>query len=327
MRRRLLLALGLSLGLHVLVLALLLRLPREASRAIPPRPLAVEIVELPRTAGTRATERRAGPGRTAGAPPVQAAAPSPPPAHPVRPGGDAPLAPPNLFPEGALAVAVPEVAGTELADAGPPEAVLARRIQTWRLSNLAEQRVAAGVDSYFSTLAHALRDGLGTPPPAGSPRAGTPSGAQRWIQGWLAALEAAEAPPDPAPPGEPLPQMNQHDVSGREGELIRRLLGPMAPTQTSLIQPFELFRKTQVPPAAVLRIEQDAEGHVVHADLVASSGDSGFDAWVKRSALLALAAVPRPPAQGAGIHPEGTRSEWAFWRQGDGVSVVLLRVY
>ncbi|HMK73148.1 MAG TPA: TonB C-terminal domain-containing protein, partial [Myxococcaceae bacterium] len=83
-----------------------------------------------------------------------------------------------------------------------------------------------------------------------------------------------------------------------------------------------------IPPAAVLRIVQDADGHLVAAELIASSGDASFDAWVKRSAALALAAVPRPPHQrGAGLHPDGTKSDWAFWRQGDSVSVVLLRVY
>jgi hypothetical protein len=65
----------------------------------------------------------------------------------------------------------------------------------------------------------------------------------------------------------------------------------------------------------------------VQVELVASSGDARFDAWVKRSAALALASVPRPPGQGAGLHPDGTRSEWAFYRTDDGVAVLLLRVY
>jgi hypothetical protein len=329
MRRRLILALGLSLGLHVLLFALLLRVARETRAHAPvQQPIAVEIRETPRTTGPR--PQRAQPGPSLGAPRAQA-----PPKGTVRapPGArgppDAPLVAPNLFPEGALAVAVPGVQREEPPDAGSPAEVLAARIQGWRLGNLAEQRVATGVDSYFSTLAHALRDGMGTPPPPGSPRAGTPSGAQRWIKGWLDAVQAADAPPDPpAPPGEPLPEVAHHDLSGREADMIRRLLGPMAPTQSSLVSPLELFKKTQLPPAAVLRIVQDADGHLVAAELLASSGDASFDAWVRRSAALALAAVPRPPHQrGAGLHPDGTKSDWAFYRQGDGVSVVLLRVY
>jgi hypothetical protein len=223
-------------------------------------------------------------------------------------------------------VAVPALPAPEALDAGSPAEVLTARVQGWRLANLAEQRVANGVDSYFSTLAHALRDGLGEAPPPGSARQGSASAGQRWLQGWLAGLAEAEGPAD-APRGERGPTQPQHDLDGREGDMLRRILGPMAPTQTSLLAPFELFRKTQLPPAAVLRLEQDADGHLVRAQLVASSGDTTFDTWVLRSAALALAAVPRPPAYGAGLHPEGTRSEWAFYRQGDGVSVLLLRVY
>ena len=329
MRRRLLLALGLSLGLHALLFVLLLRLARE-TRPRPPLhpPIAVEIRETPRATGPRS--QRATPGPPAGAPrtpaPVQGAVR----ATPAAPGpSDAPRAAPNLFPEGALAVAVPGLKREEPLDAGSPAEVLAGRIQGWRLGNLAEQRVATGVDSYFSTLAHALRERMGSPPPPGSPRAGTPTGTQRWIKSWLDAVEAADAPPDPpAPPGEPLPEVAHHDLSGREADMIRRLLGPMAPTQSSLVNPVELLKKSQMAPAAVLRIVQDADGHLLQAELVASSGDSSFDAWVKKAAALALAAVPKPPHQrGAGLHPDGTRSDWAFYRQGDGVSVVLLRVY
>jgi hypothetical protein len=234
---------------------------------------------------------------------------------------------PNLFPEGALAVASPALPTPETPDAGSAAEVLTARVQGWRLASLAEQRVAVGVDSYFSTLAHALRDGLGEAPPPGSARQGTASAGQRWVQGWLTALQEAEGPPPDAPQGERGPTQPQHDLAGREGDMLRRLLGPMAPTQTSLTGPFELFRKTQLPPAAVLRLTQDAEGHLVGAELVASSGDSTFDAWVRRSAALALASVPRPPAYGAGLHRDGTRSEWAFYREGEGVTVLLLRVY
>jgi len=328
-RRRLLLALGLSLGLHALLFALLLRLARETGPRPPLHPpIVVEIHETPRATGPR--PHRATPGPPAGAPRAQAPAQGQvrPPTGPPGPS-DAPRAAPNLFPDGALAVAVPAGEPEETPDAGSPAEVLTRRIQGWRLGNLAEQRVATGVDSYFSTLAHALRENMGTPPPPGSPRAGTPTGMQRWMQSWLDALAAADAPPDPpAPPGEPLPEVAHHDLSGREADLLRRMLGPMAATQTSLVNPVELLKKSQLPPAAVLRIVQDADGHLLQADLLASSGDSSFDAWVKKAAPLALAAVPKPPHQrGAGLHPDGTKSDWAFFRQGDGVSVLLLRVY
>jgi hypothetical protein len=329
MRRRLLVALGLSLGLHALLLALLLRAGAKPPR--PPerrRPMEVEVLASKAASAPRPSQRQPTPGRSGGTSRVGASAAAAPGAQPSRvAGSDAPRVGPDLFPEGALAAALPPPPEPAAPDAGPPQAVvLAGRIQAWRLGSLAEQRVATGVDSYFSTLAHALRGGLGTPPPEGSPAYGTPSAGQRWLQGWLAALSAEDTPPEP-PPAERPPQAAEHDLSGRESDLIRRLLGPMAPTQTSLTGPLALFRKTQIPPSAVLRLEQDAEGHLIRTELLASSGDATFDAWVMRSAALALAAVPKPPGFGAGLHPDGTRSDWAFYRQGDGVAVLLLRVY
>ena len=329
MRRRILLALGFSLGLHLMLFALLSRLGREQGAPALRRALVVEVVERPEAAAPRPGTRKAEPGRPGGGTRAHVPALATPQAPPARTGQpDAPRAGPNLFPEGAFAVALPGQPEPEPPDAGPPAVVLAGRIQTWRLDNLAEQRVAIGVDSYFSTLAHALRDGLGRPPAPGSPRLGTASGGQKFLQAYLASLAPPGEPPDPEPArAERGPQPALHDLGGREDDLIRRLLGPMAPTQNSLINPFELFKQSQLPDAAVLRVVQDAEGHLVRSELLASSGDTSFDAWVKRAAALALAAMPKPPDHGAGLHPDGTRSDWAFFRQGDGVSVLLLRVY
>ncbi len=330
MRPRLLLALGLSLALHALLFLGLARFAdRRPALLQPGRPLVVEVLRRPARPPGAQRLAPAPKAPSAGAP-ARGVAPGAPGPSPYRvPAGrpDAPVAPPNLFPQAALAAGVPPQVEAEAPDAGTPAQVLAGRIQAWRLGALAEARVAVGVDSYFSTLAHALRDGLGTPPPPGAARQGTPSGTQRWLQAWLASLAEAEGPADAPPKGEPLPVTQMHDMGGREGDLLRRQLGPMAPTQESLFAPFELFRKSQVPPAAVLRIEQDAQGHVVHVQLLASSGDATFDAWAQRSAALALAAVPKPPTQGAGLHPDGTRSDWAFYRSGDGAQVLLLRVY
>jgi TonB C terminal len=323
MRQRLSLAAGLSLALHLVVFLLLLRLSGAAREAPRPRPLLVEVLERPARTAKR---QRPLPGHPTGAPqPKTPAAASGPGAR--GPGADdVPRAPLDLFPEGALALAAPAPPAPEAADAGSPAEIIAARVQGWRLGALAEYRVAVGVDSYFSTLAHALRDGLGAAAPPGSPRHGTPSAGQRFLQGWLAGLAEADGPADAAR-GERGPTQPQHDVGGREADALRRLLGPMAPTQESLVAPFELFRKTQLPPAAVLRLEQDADGQLTRVALVASSGDAGFDAWVQRSAALALSAMPKPPESGAGLHPDGTRSEWAFFRSGDAVSVLLLRVY
>lgn len=325
MRRRLSLAAALSLGLHLLVFFLVVRLSTRPPPTPPPRPLLVEVLERPARRTPRPSQTRPLPGRPNGAAEGQAAQAAPPSAA-GRGVEDAPRVPLDLFPEGALALAAPARPPAETPDAGSPAEVIAARIQGWRLGALAENRVAVGVDTYFSTLAHALRDGLGRGPEAGSAGAGTPSAGQRFLKGWLDALAEANGPPDGAR-GERGPTQPQHDADGREAEALRRQLGPMAPTAESLVAPFQLLKRTQLPPAAVLRLEQDAEGHLTRAALVASSGDSGFDAWVQKSAALALAAVPKPPAYGAGLHPDGTRSEWAFYRSGDSVTVLLLRVY
>jgi hypothetical protein len=326
-RQRLLLAAGLSLVLHAVLFLALARLAEERPRTAPSRPLVVEVLQRPSRHKQAVQRTRPTPGaahsasRTSSPPQAATSAPS---ATPGR--SDAPRVAVDLFPEGALAVAAPGRPEPEAPDAGTPAEVIVRRIQGWRLESLAEYRVAVGVDSYFSTLAHALRDGLGAPPAQGSPRHGTPSAGQRWLQGWLAAVEEANQQRE-APRAERVPSQAEHDLGGREGDMLRRLLGPMAPTQDSLVAPVQLLKRTQLPPSAVVRLEQDSEGHLTHAALVASSGDAGFDAFVLRSAALALAGVPKPPSYGAGLHPEGTRSEWAFYRAGEGVAVLLLRVY
>src|SRR5262249_49914866 len=46
--------------------------------------------------------------------------------------------------------------------------------------------------------------------------------------------------------------------------------------------------------------------------LLQSSGNSAFDTHVVRSAPLAIERLGEPPANGAGIHPEGIRSAWSF---------------
>jgi hypothetical protein len=325
-RRRLLLAVGLSLALHALVFLLLARLAHERPPVPAQRPLVMEVLERPvKRVPHPAHAKPVSPGQGEG---TQKAAGSTHAGPTLRraPGlPDAPRAPLDLFPEGALAVASPPV--PEPPDAGSPAEVLTARVQGWRLDSLAEHRVAMGVDSYFSTLAHALRDNLGEAPPPGSGH-GSPSGGQRVLQGWLSNLAEAEKPPE-ASLAERGPTQTQHDVGGREADMVHQLLGPMAPTQDSLMAPLELIKRAlaEAPPAAVLRLVQDAKGHLVAVELVASSGDASFDAWVKRSAALALAAVPKPPGYGTGLHPDGTRSDWAFYRAGDGVAVLLLRVY
>jgi hypothetical protein len=195
-----------------------------------------------------------------------------------------------------------------------------------RRDALAERLVATGVDDYFKDYRRALQSHMGEPPPGGGPRHGDLTAGQRWINAWLDALEEANSRRDP-PKSERMPAQNVQDVTGRMEEFVANQLGPMAVQPTFAAQRL-LQRAAAASPVAVLLIVQRADGSIASTELVASSGDKAFDAYVVEHAPLALASVPRPPArQGAGLHPDGTRTEWAFYRAGDACGVLLLRVY
>ena len=200
------------------------------------------------------------------------------------------------------------------------------RGETMRRDNLAERLVATGVDDYFKDYRRALQGHMGPPPPGGGPKHGDLTPGQRWINAWLDALEEANSARDP-PKGERMPARNVQDVTGRMDEFITNQLGPMAVHPSFAAQRL-LQRASAGAPVAVLLIVQRADGSIASTELVASSGDKAFDAYVLEHAALALAAVPAPPRRiGAGLHPDGTKTEWAFYRAGEGCGVLLLRVY
>jgi hypothetical protein len=201
-----------------------------------------------------------------------------------------------------------------------------QRVDTWRRQGMAAYRVAVGVDDYFKDYRRALQGAMGPPPPGGGPKHGDLTAGQRWINSWLDALAAADPSRDP-PSGERMRAQNVQDLSGRMDEFLLNQLGPMA-IQPSFTAQQIIRNAVASVPMAVLLIVQRADGSIESTELVASSGDKSFDAYVQEHAKLALASVPRPPArQGAGLHPEGTRTEWAFFRAGAGCGVFLLRVY
>jgi hypothetical protein len=200
------------------------------------------------------------------------------------------------------------------------------RVERMRRDNLAERLVATGVDDYLKDYRKALQAHMGPPPPGGGPKHGDLTAGQRWINAWLDALEEANSRRDP-PKGERMPAQNVQDVTGRMDEFVSNQLGPMA-VQPSFAAQRLLQRAAAEAPVAVLLVVQRADGSIASTELVASSGDKAFDAYVVEHAPLALASVPRPPPrQGAGLHPEGTRTEWAFYRAGEGCGVLLLRAY
>jgi len=306
---------------------------RPATRiTLRPLPPPSHAPDHPRPPASGPTHRPALPAPPA--PPATASRPSPgvttAPPHP--PAADAPI---QLFPGGAVARGAGPLAP------GDPGASTARdvpdspdvegkrvldRVQTMRRDGLAERLVATGVDDYFKDYRRALQAHMGPPPPGGGPKHGDLTAGQRWINAWLAAVEEANSRRE-SPRGERMPAQNVQDVTGRMDEFVSNQLGPMA-VQPSFAAQRLLQRAAAGTPVAVLLVVQRADGTIASTELVASSGDKAFDAYVVEHAPLALAAVPRPPArQGAGLHPEGTRTEWAFYRAPEGCGVLLLRVY
>jgi len=344
-RRPFLRALVLSLALHAALLIWLFRHapppplpPRPATRVTlrtlpspPPRPAPRP--SPPGPAPPPDGERARAPAREAEPPGISAAPPAATRGPPGTPPADAPL---QLFPPGAISrgAGPPPSPGTGATSGRDvpesPEAEARRvkgRVDGWNLDAFAEERVAVGVDDYFKTYRRALQANLGPPPPGGGPRHGDLTAGQRWINAWLEALEASSPSREPPRAAERMPAQDVQDVTGRMEEFVGSRLGPMA-VQPSFATQRLLQRAGSGVPIAVLHIVQRADGSIASQELVASSGDKAFDAWVVEHAALALAAVPPPPArQGAGLRPDGTRTEWAFFRNGDGCGVVLLRVY
>jgi TonB C terminal len=344
-RRPFLRALAVSLLLHAALVLWLLRsihpaqvpaprpLTRITLRSLPPRPVPDRAVPHPPTPPHRPVAPS--PPGTASRPFTGDGSPAPPPSAPTPPRAPSPDAPIQLFPGGAVARgAGPVPPGEPGASTAPdhpdsPEEEGKRvleRVETMRRDSLAERLVATGVDDYFKEYRRALQSHMGPPPPGGGPKHGDLTPGQRWINAWLAALEEANAGGDP-PKGERMPARDVQDVTGRMEEFVANHLGPMA-VQPSFAAQRLIQRASAGEPVAVLRIVQRADGSIASTELVASSGDKAFDAYVVEHAALALAAVPPPPArQGAGLHPDGTRTEWAFYRAGSGCGVLLLRVY
>ena len=342
-RRPFVRALAASLLLHAALLAWFMRsvetpppppqrpATRITLRSLPPRPPAPGQHHALGAGPARQPVPPAAPG-TASRPSTGGTSAPPPPGSPHPPSPDAPI---QLFPGGAVArgagpVPPPDTGASTARDVPDSPAVegkrVLERVETMRRDNLADRLVATGVDDYFKDYRRALQSHMGPPPPGGGPKHGDLTPGQQWINAWLDALEEANSRRDP-PKTERMPAQDVQDVTGRMDEFVANQLGPMA-VQPSFAAQRLLQRAGAGTPVAVLLIVQRADGSIASTELVASSGDKAFDAYVVEHAPLALASVPRPPArQGAGLHSDGTRTEWAFYRAGAGCGVLLLRVY
>ena len=346
-RRPFLRALAISLLVHAALVACLLRsleatpprspvrpATRITLRPLPPRPRPVDPHRPPPPAPAHRPGAPSAPTTASRPSGDRPSAPVPPASAPV-PRTPTPDAPIQLFPGSAVArgagpVPPPDTGASTARDVPDSPAVegkrVLERVETMRRDALADRLVATGVDDYFKDYRRALQGHMGQPPPGGGPKHGDLTAGQRSINAWLDALEEANSQRDP-PKGERMPAQNVQDVTGRMDEFIANQLGTMA-VQPSFSAQRLVQRAAAGAPVAVLRIVQRADGSIASTELVASSGDKVFDAYVVEHAPLALAAVPRPPArQGAGLHPDGTKTEWAFFRAGGGCGVLLLRVY
>ena len=342
-RRPFVRALAASLLLHAALLAWFMRsvetpppppqrpATRITLRSLPPRPPAPGQHHALGAGPARQPVPPAAPG-TASRPSTGGTTAPPPLGSPHPPSPDAPI---QLFPGGAVArgagpVPPPDTGASTARDVPASPAVegkrVLERVETMRRDNLADRLVATGVDDYFKDYRRALQSHMGPPPPGGGPKHGDLTPGQQWINAWLDALEEANSRRD-SPKTERMPAQNVQDVTGRMDEFVANQLGPMA-VQPSFAAQRLIQRAASGTPVAVLLIVQRADGSIASTELLASSGDKAFDAYVVEHAPLALASVPRPPArQGAGLHPDGTRTEWAFYRAGAGCGVLLLRVY
>jgi hypothetical protein len=181
-------------------------------------------------------------------------------------------------------------------------------VQAWAGEDLARSRVADGsVDGFFSDLRHALEAAAEHPPPFKQKPGLT--GGQAWHHDASAFGKDGTLAAGNIPTGEMRDFMNHHDpipAPGSNAELIQNGLSGTAVRRT---MSEESARGALI---AVVEVRQSHSGKVEAVTLRKGSGDPGFDAFVLASARKGAQQAPAMPPQGAGIHPEGTRSVWSF---------------
>jgi hypothetical protein len=165
----------------------------------------------------------------------------------------------------------------------------------------AHRRAEDGVvDDYFRTLRHSLESATKNPPPFG---------AGNFLGDVGNALVNNPAYKNYAKTGNPYPDRVDplYETSPLGGVGMGN--SNLPPPQTFN---FGFVKGSDGGLEARVEMWQSIEGKLVKLSLIKSSGNKDFDAHVVRNAPNALKDLPPPPPDGAGVHPEGIHSLWAF---------------
>lgn len=344
-RRRAAIAVGVSVGVHgALFVALALWVHAPPVPPPPPRPFNVQIVELPplpppkpaapasapasappahhpKPAATAKATPRPPPPRPAASPSV----PSAPSAHPSAPlAADVPRAAPILIPHDVPGgIPIPQAPGgtqghlirNDEKQHPTPEEIAQQdaharaNVQTWVSDDLARARVADGsVDTFFSDLRHAFEAAAKNPPPF-KPKQGLLDYRQSWQRDAEEFGKDGTLAAGSIPTGEMRDFENHHDPIPEPGTNAERIMNGLAGTDLRAHASEQVAGGALV---AVVEIRQAHDGKVQEVSLRKGSGDPRFDAFVLASARSGAQKAPTMPDHGAGIHPTGTRSVWAF---------------
>lgn|GEM_PF-327316 len=317
----------------------------------PPRPFTVQIVDLPPLPPLRHTPSAAAHPPVPASPkeaaprPRVAQRPAPPtaaPAHrtPPHPGkrptspstgasspklaADAPRAAPILVPHDIPGgIPVPQGSGSTgghlIHNDGKthptPEEVAQEdahargNVQAWVSDDLARARVRVGsVDGYFSDLRHAFEAAAKDPPPF-TPKEGMLSYGQSWQRDAQAFGKDGTLQAGRIPTGEMRDFENHHHPIPEPGTNAERIMNGLAGTE---MRAHASDGATGGGRVTVVEIRQARDGKVEAVTLRKGSGDPRFDAFVLASAREGAQKAKAMPDHGAGIHPNGTRSVWAF---------------
>lgn len=276
------------------------------------------------------------PKRLASAPPSERA-PAAKPATPATPEAHAPSTPPvasaprelHLLPNPAPFLAQGPSAGEEShghtthnsPDELPdPQAVAEvqaqeakRKVDGWIGDELASARVENGlVDSYFSDMHRELQKQTEKLPVEKEGNI-----VQQMVKSWLSAGQNYGKSGNPYGPGmgpDPHVKGGIPTALEQQAERFRGSSAEKFQQQLEMGARLREFADGRFGGVltAVVEIRQDPRGKLLSALLVESSGNKQFDNFVIQRAPIAIEKVPPAPEKGAGIHPDGIRSTWAF---------------
>ncbi len=208
------------------------------------------------------------------------------------------------------------------ADQPDPDAVAAyqaeqakSRVDGWINDDLATLRAQNGmVDRYFHEMKNGLERQAANPPPfEGKPFV------QHMVNHYVASAQRYGQSGNPyVVPPDPERIEERRTAEAAEKERTRGG-GKGSPAEQfhQTLQAGQFLRdyadgKMTAALVAVVEIRQARDGKLLGHVLVESSGNPVFDSHVMKTAPEALSKLPPPPESGAGLHPDGMKSLWAF---------------